>query len=140
MTNGVRNPGDSSTEEERLARVAGELLRQSADEIDAGTASHLNQARQAALARLTRPSRGRFWLVPAVSAAGVGALVVGLWLWRGEAPPVPDLPIAAVESAADLELLLAGDSLEMLQELDFYSDLAAEGSETEAGTEPGSAG
>ena len=85
-----------------------------------------------------RPASG--W-VPALSAAAVGAVAVGLWLARDGRPPAPDLAaVTAADSAADLELLLAGDNLEMLEDLEFYTWLDADRSEAELGAELESAG
>lgn len=126
---------------DEFGRRAGALLREGEDTLDGATASRLNRARQAALG--ARPARrwasgGR---VPALSAAAVGALAVGLWLARENGPPAPSLPPAgAAESAADLELLLAGDNLEMLEDLEFYTWLDADRSDAELGAELEAAG
>jgi hypothetical protein len=83
---------------------------------------------------------GRAWLLPALSTAAVGALAVGLWLNRGPDPGVPAGPAPAVESAVDLDLLLAADSLEMLEDLEFYAWLDADLSASELRAELESAG
>jgi hypothetical protein len=126
--------------DEHFARMAGELLRRSADDIDAATASRLNRARQAALAAMPGRRPGRAWLLPALSTAAVGALAVGLWLNRSPDPGPPAGPAPAVESAADLDLLLAADSLEMLEDLEFYAWLDADLSASELRAELESAG
>ncbi len=114
-----------------FARTASELLRRSAEDIDGATASRLNRVRQAALEQLPNRRRASHWLVPAVSAAAVGALAVGLWL----NPSVDrDLPVpgpAAGLTADDMDLLLAADSLEMLEDLEFYAWLDADRSDDE---------
>lgn len=126
--------------DDAFVKTAGELLRRSADDIDAATASRLNRARQAALADLPRRRRRAPWLVPALSTAAVGALAVGLWLNRGGSPELPATATPAVESAADLDLLLATDSLEMLEDLEFYAWLDADRSAAELRAELEAAG
>lgn len=126
--------------DEQFARAAGELLRRSADDIDAATASRLNRARQAALEAVPRGRWGASWLVPALSTAAVGALAVGLWLTAGTDPAVPASPVPAVESAVDMDLLLAADSLEMLEDLEFYAWLDADRSDSDLRAELESAG
>ena len=84
--------------------------------LDAETQSRLNRGRQAALAELNtaRPVWGQW-----VPAAGVAAAaVVAVVMWTGN--PIPEE--AAVPSVAtDMEILLTEDSLEMLEDLEFYS-------------------
>ena len=118
-----------------FTKTASELLRRSADDIDGATASRLNRARQAALAQLPRRRRAAHWLAPALSTAAVGALAVGLWLNPGIDRDVPVLNPSADLTAADMDLLLADDSLEMLEELEFYAWLDAERSDDELGAE-----
>ncbi|MEO8445835.1 MAG: hypothetical protein ABI567_12580 [Gammaproteobacteria bacterium] len=139
------DPGDPRDRDDALAGSAAELLRRSADDLDAATASRLNRARQAALAGMARPARLRSWLLPTlpvavVAAAVVAALVVGLWPGLPVPPPVMVTPTVATESAADAELLLAPDNLEMLEDLDFYAWLDADLSDTELRAELESAG
>jgi hypothetical protein len=122
-----------------FAKTAGELLRRNADDIDAATASRLNRARQAALAEVPRRRRRTPWLVPGLSTVAVGALAVGLWLNRGAGPELPAIATPAVESAADMDLLLATD-LEMLEDLEFYAWLDADLSAAELHAELESAG
>ncbi len=114
-----------------FARTASELLRRSAEDIDGATASRLNRVRQAALEQLPNRRRTSHWLVPALSTAAVGALAVGLWL----NPSVDrDLPVpspAAGLTADDMDLLLAADSLELLEDLEFYAWLDADRSDDE---------
>ena len=100
-------------------------------------APRLNRARQAALEQLPRRRRAAHWLAPALSTAAVGALAVGLWLNPGtdRDVPVPVLNASADLTAADLELLLTDDSLEMLEDLEFYAWLDADRSDDELGAE-----
>jgi hypothetical protein len=123
---------------ERLAHEAGRLLRRSAEELDAATLSRLNRARQNALAEFDRRHAPRAawregWR-PALSVAAVSALAVALWVGRepANAPsPAGALPPPAIASATsqavDLELILADENLELIEELEFYDWLEAVG-------------
>lgn len=124
-------PGDAGRGDDAFAEAAAALLRESAQNVDAATASRLNRARQAALDQYPRRPRLATWLAPALSTAAVLALAVGLWLNRAGAPAIPAPLTPAVESTADLDLLLADDSLEMLENLDFYAWLDADRSDDE---------
>jgi hypothetical protein len=112
-------------EEARLARRAGELLRESADTLDGATRARLNRARQRALAAAPagRGAARRYW-VPATAAAAVAGLAVVLVRAPGPEPAAgPAPPAVAAAPPADLELLLASstDDLEMLEDLAFYA-------------------
>jgi hypothetical protein len=130
----MTNP-DPKDGNDHFARTAGELLRRSAEDIDGATASRLNRARQAALEQLPDRRRTSHWLVPALSTAAVGALAVGLWLNPRVDHDPPVLSASATLTAADMDLLLADDSLEMLEDLEFYAWLDADRSDEELGTE-----
>jgi len=124
--------------EERFAAEAGRLLREGEEQLDAATLSRLNRARQAALAELERPPAARGWGGrgwPAAAVVAVGLLAVALWIGRDPAPgdgPVPE------PSAPDLELVLAEDNLELIEELEFYDWLATSGGD--AGFSAGASG
>jgi anti-sigma-K factor RskA len=111
------------------ARAAA-LLQQSARTLDGRTRSRLNQARQAALDELPAP-RARGWRsgFAIASAAAVAILAVGVWrnLPQTEAPADDLAPaIASVPVGSDLELLLAEENLDMIEDLEFFAWLAAE--------------
>jgi len=120
---------DLKPEDEEFVQRAAERLRQRADVLDAPTHSRLNRARQAALEELerrpgTRVRPGFTWL-PAGAVAGLLAAALVANVWREPAPAtIPALPTAAepvVQEPGDLEVLLTGESLELFEELDFYS-------------------
>lgn len=145
MTGIDREPTGAREGDDAFTRTAGDLLRQSAAGIDATTASRLNRARQAALAELPRRRQRSPWLLPVLSTAAVGALAVGLWLGQGPGPERPatssTLSLApTIESAADMELLLAADNLEMLEDLEFYAWLDADLTDAERRAVPGTTG
>jgi len=102
--------------DEAFANKAKVLFDESIAGLDAETRSRLNRGRQAALAELS-PDR-RVW-VQWVPAAGVAAAaILAVVLWTGNQPPNEIAPAA---SATDFEMLLNEDSLEMLEDLEFYS-------------------
>jgi hypothetical protein len=111
---------------------AAELLRDSADSLDAGTRSRLTQARHAALENIrTRPA----WLDLRVLAPGgavAAAAVVAMLLWSGAGQR------ATGDAGAldDIELLADSDAYEISQEsdLDFIEWAAAMGEKDVAGT------
>jgi negative regulator of sigma E activity len=110
-------PGDA----EFAARV-GQRLRDSADSLDAQTRSRLNQARQQALEELSpRPLWQRR---PALAGAAAAVAMVALLMWQPIVNgPEPAAPLAL--DAPDLELLMTDESLDMLEDLEFYTWLAA---------------
>ena len=109
--------------DEKLARDAKQAFDQSVDGLDAATLSRLNRGRQAALSEGKRSPAfvGRQWLrwVPATGAAAAVLLVLVMQQGPG------DVDVIAVP-APDLEILLSEESIEMLEELEFYSWLDTE--------------
>jgi hypothetical protein len=86
--------------------------------IDGPTQSKLNRGRQKALAEL-RPKSALSIPTAWIPAAGIAAAaVVAVVMWSGNRPPND---FASPSSASDFEILLNEDSLEMLEELEFYS-------------------
>ncbi|MCC7257821.1 MAG: hypothetical protein IT486_05580 [Gammaproteobacteria bacterium] len=113
--------------DERFEQAARQLLRQGAGDIDAATASRLNRARQAALAEFDRrPARLPAYWRPAFAAAAVAVLAVALWVDR---EPLPRT--AGAEAALELELMLADENLEMIEDLEFYDWLQADSAATD---------
>ena len=104
--------------EEELQARARELFDDSVERLDAATLSRLNQGRQRALreVHVTGPAGQWARWVPAGGLAA--AAVVAVMVWQGA--PVEDTAPAA-GSAADFEILLSEDSLDMLEDLEFYS-------------------
>jgi hypothetical protein len=99
---------------------AKELFEDSVDRLDAATLSRLNQGRHAALDVIQGSQPVGLWgrWVPAAGVAA--AALVTVMVMRG--PDTVDLPTASV---TDFEILLEGESLEMLEDLEFYSWLEA---------------
>jgi hypothetical protein len=98
--------------DEQLAQQAKEAFDRSVDGLDAATLSRLNRGRQAALAEAGQP--GREWLrwMPATGAAAAAMLLAIALQGPGDVD---------VMSAPDLDIVLSEESIEMLEELEFYS-------------------
>ncbi len=96
--------------EQAFVERAKQAFDQSVDGLDAASLSRLNRGRQAALAKIERPRQ--LWLPAAGAAAAVLLAVVML---RG-----PEVDVIAAP-ASDLEILLSEDSIDMFEELEFYS-------------------
>jgi hypothetical protein len=119
-------------DEKQLAEQAKALFDDSVEQLDAATLSRLNQGRQQALQEIRDTGSGSEWArwVPAggVAAAAVVAVVV----WQG-VPVERSAPAAG--TATDFEIMLSEDSLDMLEDLEFYSwmDTASLDSEDDVG-------
>ena len=100
---------------------AKKLFDASVDGIDAATLSTLNQARQRALA--TQQRAGVLRWVPAAGVAAVTLVAVMVIV-----PRPTDVEMMPT-TVTDMEILLGEDSIEMLEDLEFYSwiDVAEEG-------------
>jgi hypothetical protein len=104
--------------EEELQDRAKALFDDSVEKLDAATLSRLNQSRQRALQEVhVAPSAGR-WARWAPAGGLAVAAVIAVTVWQGR--PVDDVAPAA-DSAADFEILLSEDSLDMLEDLEFFS-------------------
>ncbi len=124
------NERNDVTAESVFTRKAKQHFDESVAGLDGETQSQLNRGRQAALAEL---GAGRPAWVQWAPAAGVTAVaVVAVVVWTGSLR-VDDITVPAV--ASDMEILLTEDSLEMLEELEFYSWIELE-EESGAVSEP----
>jgi hypothetical protein len=118
--------------DDEFARRAKAMFDKSVDSLDAETLSRLNRGRQAALVELDRTRLAGHWArwVPATGL--VAAAVVAVVIWQGN---TVDANLPANGSVTDFELLLGEDSLEMIEDLEFYSWI--EPSEFESGSNVG---
>ena len=94
----------------------------SVERIDAATRSRLTQASHVALAALERPDAHLVSWGPAAAMAAAAVLAVALWLGPG-GPGQPELPgVVVATGVEDLELISAGEDLDMLgEEPEFYA-------------------
>lgn len=106
---------DMKKSDEQFAREAKAAFDASVDELDAATLSNLNQGRHRALKEAQSP-RGE--LMRWVPAAGVAAAVLIGVMVTLPGPGTTDLMPSGM---ADMEILLGEDSIEMFEELEFYS-------------------
>lgn len=115
-----------SRKSEDFKKRAKALFDGSVEQLDGATLSRLNQGRHKALAELERPGVvhwGRW--APAVGVAAVAAVAVVMM--NGT---VVDVPAEGPVTASDFEMLLEADSLEMLEDLEFFSVLDVVDTET----------
>jgi hypothetical protein len=112
----MNDPGN----DEQIANQAKELFDDSVERLDAAALSRLNQGRHRALAELVPSGPSATW-VRWVPAAGVtAAAVVTVMVMRG-----PQVEEIAPMTASDFEMLLEEDSLEMFEDLEFFTVLDA---------------
>ena len=102
--------------DEQFRKTAKAAFDESVDALDAATLSKLNRSRQRALAELERPGwRFSTW----APATGVAAAVLIAVMIAQSPVTLEDAQLPA--AVADMEILLGEDSIEMLEELEFYS-------------------
>ncbi|MDJ0711509.1 MAG: hypothetical protein QNJ14_14050 [Woeseiaceae bacterium] len=105
-----------SKSDDKFADQAKSLFDTSVDSLDGATLSTLNQSRHRALEEL---NAGRSPLWRWAPAAGVtAAVLLAVMVSLPEQPAVNPLDTTAV---ADMEILLGEDSIEMLEDLEFYA-------------------
>ncbi len=111
----MNEPSDNRADK-RFAEQAKAKFDDSVERLDAAALSRLNQSRHAALEALHGGRSAAIWgrWVPATGVAA--AAIVTVMVMRG--PEAVDLP---TESVTDFEILLEGESLEMFEDLEFYS-------------------
>lgn len=106
---------DDRTDDEFAARL-GDALRWRAEQLDGHTRAQLARARREALARAGRRAGVPLW-VPAGASAAALALAVGIW----SGAPAPPSGSGVPQLTDDMDLLLSEESLELLEELEFYA-------------------
>jgi hypothetical protein len=109
------NERPENDRDDDFAGMAKRRFDESVGRIDGGTQSRLTRARHAALAEAASARLAPQWWLPATGVAGAAVLAVVLWT---TITPSPD---AGAPALADIEILLTDDSLEMLEDLEFYS-------------------
>ncbi len=112
----------------KLAKLASEAAQDQSENLDARTLSQLNQARHRALDEVRKEPRGR-WLPGGLAAA---AAVFAIALGMSQRMPPPAQPLLE-QPLTELTVLTSDESLEMLDELEFYAWLDEVLKEGEAG-------
>ena len=117
--------------DEQLSKRAKEVFDESVEKLDGATLSKLTRSRHEALAELARPARHQWsrWM----PATGVAAAVLVAVMVMQSPSDVENLVEPA--TVTDMEILLGEDSIEMLEDLEFYSwlDLAELDMESDVG-------
>lgn len=130
MVNGNDTPAQDATLETRSKA----LFDASVAELDGSTRSRLCQARHAALAQAQQRPRAVWWM-PTVATAAVAAMVAFLLpSFQSQRVPLSEDNLAAAD---DLTLLMNDESLDLLEEIEFYAWLA-ETDAFESPAQPGS--
>jgi len=96
---------------------AGRLLRQQTEELDADIRSRLTRARHRALESASRRRAPSPAWISAGATAAVAVLALGLWIGGQPGGSAED----PTQMAEDMDLLLSEESLELLEELEFYA-------------------
>ena len=105
-------------DEKELTAQAKELFDDSVERLDAATLSRLNQGRQQALQEIRETGTAGHWVRWAPAGGLAAAAVVAVVVWQGM-PVEPSAPAAG--TVTDFEIMLSEDSLDMLENLEFYS-------------------
>lgn len=129
------NERDQHAADDEFAAKTKALFDESVESLDARRLSQLNQARHRALDELEHGKRGVPWVrvLPAAGVAAAAALAIVIVFDSNET--AIEIPVAPVTAETDFELLLNEDSLEMLEDLEFYSWLTLD--DLEDGNENG---
>jgi hypothetical protein len=105
-----------------LEQRSRELFEDSVGRLDARTRSRLNQARQQALNELNKSRTRRYWLTAPLGGLAAAALIaVVLLMGRDPATPTQESGALPLD---DFDIVADADSLELLQDVEFYSWLA----------------
>lgn len=124
--------GHDEDREREIAERARQLFTESVQSVDGQTRSKLAQARARAVEAASQ-RRNRWWFAPSslvpIGGVAAAALAVAL-IWQGA-----EIPSATMQPAviSDLDLLLEGEDLDLLEELDFYAWLLEQPDVLEAG-------
>lgn len=105
--------------QQRIADRAKRDFDETVERLDAATLSRLNRGRQAALAQFGAPKRTWLQWMPATGLAAAVLIAVVTFRGAGEID-VLQAP------ASDFEILLSEESIEMFEDLEFYSWLATQ--------------
>ena len=119
----MTEPNDKQTRD-TFEEGARRVFAESVEQLDASRLSALNRARHRALGELEQAQGATVWqrLLPVSGVAVAAVLVTTLVIGTGDkVADVPLVEIPQASEASDFEILVTEDSLEMLEELEFYS-------------------
>src|ERR1044072_4550790 len=105
-----------------LEQRSRELFEDSVGRLDARTRSRLNQARQHALSELNKGTARRYWLAAPPGGLAV-AVVLAIVIMTGRETAAPNQDSGALP-LDDFDIVADADSLELLQDVEFYSWMA----------------
>jgi hypothetical protein len=114
--NGNKPSGNKPMDSDDFAAQAKDAFDDSVERLDAATLSQLNQGRHAALEQLASGSSKAAWVRWAPAGGVAAAALITVIVMRG--PEIESMP---AEVVSDFEILLEGESLEMFEDLEFYS-------------------
>jgi hypothetical protein len=115
-SNGNKPGGNKPDDNEDFATQAKAVFDDSVERLDAAALSRLNQGRHAALEQLASGSSKAAWTRWAPAGGVAAAALLTMIVMR--APEMENMP---VEVVSDFEILLEDESLQMLEDLEFYS-------------------
>jgi len=105
-----------------LEQRSRELFEDSVARLDARTRSRLNQARQQALNELNKGATRRYWLAAPLGGLAVAALIAIVMITgREAAAPSQESTGLPLD---DFDIVADADSLELLQDVEFYTWMA----------------
>ncbi len=107
-----------NTSDEKLGKRAKALFDESVDGLDAETLSRLNRGRQAAIEAAADGRRSQ-WVRWAPATGVAAAAVFAVMVMQRPGNDVIEAP------ASDFEILLSEESIDMLEDLEFYAWLDA---------------
>jgi len=105
-----------------LEQRSRELFDESVGRLDARTRSRLNQARQQALNELNKGASRRYWLTAPLGGLAA-AVVIAIAMMTGQDVTVPGQDSSSLP-LDDFDIVADADSLELLQDVEFYSWMA----------------
>jgi len=111
----MREPSDNETDE-KIVVQAKKLFDESVERLDAAALSRLNKGRHAALEQSHGGRSGVRWSSWLPASGVAAAVLISVMVMR--APSDDNMPAVV---ASDFEILLQGESLEMFEDLEFYS-------------------
>ncbi len=118
--------------DDKIEQRSRELLQAGVDRIEGRVRSRLTRARFAAVEEASARGRGSFWRTWLPAGGVAAAAVLAVVLWSGQRPDRagPDASIVEAGGNAqseaspspmdDLDLMMASESFELLEDLEFY--------------------